>query len=105
MSLTDTIITYQLAGYTRGGKDGETDVKKEFEKFDRKYINKFKENEYTEIKNGKEVTGAIRNYFIFLNSLATLSVAWQRLDAANENVFVITFRFKITDNMAEIPIY
>ena len=26
LSLTDTIITYQLAGYTRGGQTGEADV-------------------------------------------------------------------------------
>ena len=105
LSQTDTIITYQLAGYTPGGNEGETDVKKEFEKFDRKYIKKFKETTYTEIKNGKDVTGAIRNYFIFINAPATLSIAWLRMDAVKENVFVITLRFKVTDNMTVIPVY
>ena len=45
------------------------------------------------------------NYFIFINAPATLSIAWQRMDAVKENVFVITLRFKVTDNMTVIPVY
>ena len=101
----DTIITYQLAGYSTAGKEGEADVKKEFEKFNRKYIKNFKETDFTEIKTGNDVTGAIRNYFIFITAPATLSVAWQRLNAAKEHVFVITFRFKVSGNIAVIPVY
>jgi hypothetical protein len=100
----DTIITYQLAGYTEGGKDGETDVKQEFERFDRKYIKKFSKNDYTEIKYGEETRGAIRNYYTSFSILAPLSVAWQRIGATNENVFVITLRFKISENVAVLPV-
>ena len=51
LQLLDTIITYQVAGYTEGGKEGEEDVKKEFERFDHKYIRKFVKNDFTGIES------------------------------------------------------
>ena len=104
LQLTDTIITYQVAGYTEGGKEGEDDVKKEFERFDRKYIKRFIKNDYSELKYGTETTGAIRNYYVKFSFLSPLSVAWQKIGSTNENVFVITLRFKVSDNNAVLPI-
>ena len=104
LQLVDTIIIYQLAGYSEAGKEGEDDVKKEFERFDNKYIKKFGSNDYKELKNGNEIVGAIRNYFTKFSFLSPLSVAWQKIIATNENVFVITLRFKVSGNIAILPI-
>ena len=104
LGLLDTIITYQVAGYTTGGKEGEQDVKDEFERFDKKYLKKFIKNDYTELKVGNNVNGAIRNYYVRYSYLAPLSVAWQKITASNENVFVITLRFKVSENLATLPV-
>jgi hypothetical protein len=104
LELLDTIITYQVAGYTDGGKEGEQDVKDEFERFDKRYLKKFIKNDYTELKVGNNVNGAIRNYFVHYSFLAPLSVAWQKIVANNENVFVITLRFKVSGNVATLPV-
>ena len=104
LQLYDTVITYQVAGYTDGGKDGEQDVKDEFERFDKKYLKKFIKHDYTELKVGNTVNGAIRNYFVRYSFLAPLSVAWQKITANNENVFVITLRFKVSGNVATLPV-
>ena len=104
LELLDTIVTYQVAGYTDGGKEGEQDVKEEFERFDKKYLKKFIKNDYTELKVGSNVNGAIRNYFVRYSFLAPLSIAWQKIVASNENVFVITLRFKVSGNVATLPV-
>jgi hypothetical protein len=104
LQLLDTIITYQVAGYTEGGKEGEEEVRKEFERFDHKYIRKFVKNDFTELKAGNQVNGAVRNYFVNYSFLAPLSVAWQKITANNENVFVITLRFKVSGNVAVLPV-
>ncbi len=98
------MMTYQLVGYTAGGEEGESDVKKEFEKFDRKYIKKIFTNNYSELKNGNEITGAIRNYLIIPGDIAPLSAAWQKIGKGNGNVFVITIRFRIDGNQAMLPV-
>lgn len=98
------IMTYQVAGYVTAGKEGEADVKKEFEKFDRKYLKKFLTNSYSEIKKDNEITGAIRNYFVVPYGLAPLSAAWQKIGVDSGNVFVITLRFKISGNEAGLPV-
>lgn len=100
----DTIITYQLAGYTTGDRSGEDDVTKEFEKFDRKYGKKFIDHTYRELKRGNTIYGAIINYFVVNAGIAPLTVAWQKIGSLNEHVFVITFRFKVRDNIASLPI-
>ena len=104
LNLLDTIITYQIAGYTVGGKEGEQDVKEEFDRFDKKYLKKFVKNDFTELKVGNTVNGAIRNYYVRFSFLAPLSVAWQKITANNENVFVITLRFKVSGNVATLPV-
>lgn len=100
----DTVITYQLAGYTTGDADGLRDVKEEFEKFDHKYKKKFSQSNYLELKNGNTINGAMHNYFIVNLGLAPLAVAWQKIGTANEHVFVITFRFKIKNNQVFLAV-
>ena len=57
-----------------------------------------------ELKVGNQVYGAIRNYFVNYSFLSPLSVAWQKIAANHENVFVITFRFKVSGNIAVLPV-
>jgi len=105
LQLTDTLFTYQLAGYIKTSENGEKDVLKEFEKFHRRYGSRFKNNNYTELKKREQVYGAVREYYDQLHALSPLSIAWQRIDDPDECVFVITVRFKIIGNMAYIPSY
>ncbi|HYM93824.1 MAG TPA: hypothetical protein VET23_06780, partial [Chitinophagaceae bacterium] len=100
----DTILTYQLAGYTNGNKSGQTDVKDEFEKFDRKFKKKFLGSNYLELKNGNAIGGAVTNYFIYPEGLAPLAIAWQKINSTDQHVFVITFRFKVLENTAILPV-
>jgi hypothetical protein len=104
LHITDRIMTYQVAGYTEGGKDGLNDVKQEFGRFDRKYLKKFVHNELTNLKSGDAVYGGIRDYYFDFSYLSPLSVGWQKIGTSHENVFVITLRFKISDDVAVLPV-
>lgn len=104
LNIIDTVVNYQIMGYTDQQEDGHNDVKQEFNRFDRKYIKKFNQNDLSELKSGTGVYGAIRNYYADQSYLSPLSVAWQKIGATHENVFVITLRFKISGNIAVLPI-
>lgn len=104
LNIIDTVVNYQIAGYTDAGKEGLDDVKEEFNRFNRKYIKKFAQNDITELKSGTDVYGAIRNYYLDQSYLSPLSVAWQKIGDTYENVFAITLRFKISGNEAVLPI-
>lgn len=103
LRLLDTIIRYQLVGHGETGKDGEADVKKEFDRFNRKYSSQFIKSEYIELKSGTKIYGAIRNYFVPFSYLSPLSIAWQNLGDGSEHIFVITLQFKIKENIAVLP--
>jgi hypothetical protein len=98
------MMIYQVAGYREAGKEGEKEVKDEYEQFDRKYSKKSLNDNYSEIKTGNEVTGALRNYFVFPNGFTPLTAAWQNNGKDKGNVFVVTIRFLVSDNHALIPV-
>jgi hypothetical protein len=102
---TETIFFYQLAGYLKTSDNGEKEAIREFEKFDRKYRNKFIKNNYSELKKGGQVYGAVQEYFDKKHAFSPLSIAWQRIDDPDECVFVITIRFQVIENTAFIPSY
>jgi len=104
LHLLDTVITYQIAGYSPDGEEGVKDVMQEFKRFDRKYLKKFKSSDFTELKSNGEVYGGIRNYFTGLSYLSPLSAAWQKIGDNRGNVFVITLRFKMSENDAILPV-
>lgn len=104
LKLVDTVFSYQVAGYTGEGKDGRDEVEEEFKRFGRRYHKKFYQNDITELKSASEVYGRIQNYFNDFSFLSPLSVAWQKISTRHENVFVITLRFKASDNWAVLPI-
>lgn len=104
LNIVDTVIFYQIVGYAGEGESGLKDVKQEFNRFDHKYIKKFSQNDITELKSNNAVYGAIRNYYLDNSYLSPLSVSWQQVGTTHENVFVITLRFKISGNVAVLPI-
>ena len=102
LSTTDTLLFYQLLGYSYG-KEGLESVKKEFSKFDRRYGKNFY-SENSELKKGDEITGVIKNYFTpLISRFSPISVSWAKLDDF-QSVFTITFRIKVIENTATLPI-
>jgi len=100
---SDTIMAYQLLGYSAGSNQGKEDVKQEFIKFKKKIKKKFWSIDPTEFKNGTETTGQIQNYFLPLHTVSPLTAAWGKLTASNECIFVITLRMKVKQNIAILP--
>jgi hypothetical protein len=94
---------YQLVGYAPAGKDGKTDVEKEYEKLVKKYTRSFDMNQPRELKDGETVTGEIRDFYFANVSFAPVTLAWSS-NAENGNVFAITIRFLVFDNRAFLPI-
>jgi len=103
LSTVDTLLFYQLIGYSFSGVAGTESVKKEFSKFDRKYGKQFY-SEPGEVKKGGEIVGMIKNYyFLNLTVLSPLSISWEKLDEY-QSAFTITFRIKLRQNIATLPI-
>ena len=100
---TDTIMAYQLLGYTDGSNQGKEDVKQEFIKFKKRIKKKFWSIDPTEFKNGTETTGQIQNFFLPPYSVSPLTAAWGKLTTSNECIFVITLRMKVKQNIAILP--
>jgi hypothetical protein len=100
LSTTDTLLFYQLLGYSYG-KEGLELVKKEFAKFDRRYGRNLYSQD-SEIKNGHEIVGIAKNYFLFTSTISPVSIVWAKLDEL-QNVFTITLRMKVVENMATLP--
>lgn len=92
-SLKDTIIVYQLLGFSYNGKGGLQSVKEEFTKFNRRYSKHFM-TQYSDIKNGEEIVGGTKSYFVYGFATSPLTVSWAKLDEF-QNAFIITLRLKI----------
>ena len=102
LSTVDTLLFYQLIGYGYGAAGIES-VKNEFSKFDRRYGNEFY-SELGEMKKGDDIVGMIKNYyFLDLTLLSPLSISWEKLDDY-QSAFTITFRIKLMQNIATLPI-
>jgi len=101
LSRTDTLLFYQLLGYSYG-QEGLELVKKEFSKFDRRYGRNLYGQD-SEIKNGQEIVGIARNYFLVTSTISPVSIVWAKLDEL-QNVFTITLRMKVVENIATLPI-
>jgi hypothetical protein len=92
-SLKDTLIVYQLLGFSYNGKAGGESVKNEFLKFNRRYSKHFM-TQSSDIKNGEEIVGGAKDYFAYGVAISPLTVSWAKLDEL-QNVFIITLRLKI----------
>lgn len=91
--LKDTLVVYQLLGFSYNRKAGLESVKNEFLKFNRRYSKHFM-TQSSDIKNEEEITGAIKNYYVYGFAISPLTVSWAKLDEL-QNVFIITLRLKI----------
>jgi hypothetical protein len=100
-STIDTLLLYQVLGYTYGDEGTEA-VKKEFSKFDRKYGKNFLQQD-AQITKGDQTIGSVRNYFVLATPFSPISIAWARLDDF-QSVFTITVRIKVVENAAALPI-
>jgi len=92
LSLKDTLIVYQLLGFNNG-KAGLESVKAKYSKFNRRYSKHFI-TQSSDIKDGEEIVGASKNYFVYGVTSSPLTVSWAKLDEF-QNAFIITLRLKI----------
>ena len=92
-SIRDTLIVYQLLGFRYNGKAGVQSVKDEFLKFNRRYSKHFIVQS-SDLLNGDEISGAVKNYFLYGVATAPLSVSWTKLDEF-QAAFILTLRLKI----------
>jgi hypothetical protein len=101
LSTTDTLIFYQLVGYTYAAAGSEA-VKKEYSKFDRKFGTHFY-GEDSVLKEDDQPIGMVKNYFLLSESfLSPVSINWVRLGDL-QSVFTIMFRIKLSQNLATLP--
>jgi hypothetical protein len=92
-SLKDTLMVYQLLGFSYNGKAGVQSVKDEFVKFNRHYSKHFI-TQASDIMNGNEIAGATKSYFLYGVVTSPLTVSWAKLDEF-QSAFIITLRLKI----------
>ncbi|HEX7902501.1 MAG TPA: hypothetical protein VF487_01385 [Chitinophagaceae bacterium] len=98
-----TVYAYQLIGYAPPGEEGMKEVKNEFEKFCRHYKKGYFDSKYHELNKDEKETGEVRDYsFKYLNFFP-LTVAWATYSNHNNNLFTITIRFKVINNIAYLP--
>jgi hypothetical protein len=73
--LLDTVLIYQLMGFSNG-KDGLDIVKKEFDRFHKRFQKQFVDVQSSDLKKNDEVVGGIINYFVFGTTISPLSISW-----------------------------
>jgi hypothetical protein len=101
LSTSDTLLFYQLLGYSYGEK-AVAAVKGEFERFERRYRHYFPQSEFSELKREDKVIGLVENYFTSLASFSPLAISWIKIDDY-QCVFTVSFRMKVFDNFATLP--
>lgn len=102
LSIKDTMFVYQLLGYSYGGKTGLETVEKEFSKFNRHYSKSFF-TQFSNVEKNHEIIGGINDYFVpGLPGSSPLTAAWGKLDEF-QNVFIVTLRLKVKENVAILP--
>jgi hypothetical protein len=101
--LTDTIIIYQVLGIAGTGEDNKQKVRKEFEKFNKRFSYDFFRDDYKEAMSEGLVSAAMRNYYVQGRSIPAMTVAWGKMPGEDNYVFSITLRLKIIENFADLP--
>jgi hypothetical protein len=92
-SSKDTLMVYQLFGFSNKGKAGVQSVKDEFLKFNRHYSKHFI-TQSSDIMNGDEIAGGMKSYFFYGVATSPLTVSWAKLDES-QAAFIITLRLQI----------
>lgn len=102
-SVLRTIFIYQLVSYSPAGEAGTKDVKKAFERFTRSYQNDFANKNYREFTRDSKQVGEITDFQLYpYLSFSHLTAAWANTEKG-DNLFTITIRFIVSNNLARIP--
>ena len=101
--IIDTIMAYQIIGYTYKTGNGIQSVKSEFTRFDRKYGDEFSNKTTKDLIDGGHVEGMTCNYFLNNSAISPLSVTWGNVNNG-ESIFVITVRLIKIENQAMLPV-
>jgi len=99
----DTIMAYQIIGYTYKTGNGIQSVKSEFARFDRKYGDEFPSKTTKDLVDGGHVEGMTCNYFLSNSAISPLTVSWGNV-SNGESIFVITLRLIKIENQAMLPV-
>jgi hypothetical protein len=95
-----TIYVYQLVAYAPPGEEGIKDVKEEYDRFCRRYKKGFGDSYYEELKAAGKQAGEIRNFTFSNVAFYPLTAAWASSKDHTDNIFAITIRFKVFDNLS-----
>ena len=97
----DTIMNLQLLAISDSGEANSKIVEKEFKRFHNNQADRFSGNTS---KSYKEKDGSLTiksyNYFVSLYSIAPVTTAWGLIPESNQCAFIITIRFKVSENNA-----
>jgi hypothetical protein len=96
----DTIINLQLIGITDTNPASSKLVEKEFKRFHQSQSKRFDDFIHKTLGGSQTITGEMSSYFISPYSIAPVTVAWGMMPITKEYGFVITVRFKVTQNQA-----
>ena len=99
----DTIMAYQIIGYTYKTGNGIQSVKSEFARFDRKYGDDFADKATSDLLEGGHVEGMTCNYFLNNSNISPLTITWGNV-SNGESVFVVTIRLIKIENQAMLPV-
>jgi len=100
----DTIFNYQLFAYNDGTKEGEQEIKKEFDKILKRFKSSFETNQYSEKPVGSKSAGATYNFFDAFHGVAPFAVSWFGPTEDKEFCLVLTIRIDNSYNKAVLPV-
>lgn len=101
---TDTIYTYQLIAYTDNTKEGDKELKKEFEKIFKRFKGGFFKYTFTESPARDELNGATYNFFDRLCAVAPFALTWSGPDKNKEMYLILTVRMSTHNNITTLPV-
>lgn len=101
LKTNDTIMILQLLAISDSGGASSKIVEKEFKRFNNSHASSFSSNTSNSYKE-KDGSLTIKsyNYFVSPFSIAPVTIAWGLIPGSNQYAFVITIRFKVSENSA-----
>ena len=99
----DTIYAYEIFAYDNDTREGEQEVKKEFEKIFRHYKNNFDSNKLILNSADGKLPGATYNFFDPRHAISPFAVSWFGPTERKEFCLVLTIRFDAYLNEAVLP--
>lgn len=96
----DTIVNIQLMAYTDTSSVNKNAAAKEFKHFHNTQTKNFYSTTYKNFDRNGATYMEMENYFVYPFSIPPVTVAWGPLIETHQNVFTITIRFKVNENLA-----